>query len=548
VTHLHPSIAAIFGAAILVALAIPATAAAPPVPPTNESLGFTGLGRDEVLAQCKRVGLIPIAKPPLFGVEPEASARIEAAATRALQAAGLEVVGPETYTKAYDRFNKAIGGIYDPFTGAARKDAYSNVYQNAVREFFTQEQLGCVALVRVLTVRANTANKFATWDGAEEYVDGQANGAFARFMFGNNGTGALGALSIRLQLYSRESKVLFGRDGGVQLTSYYDHLHAEQNSDFLRVPRAKWLQDDKRIERALTCATVPLRYSREQIAAGDKDPAINTLAVAPSSLPQPPAGSTGKEESPLLVPREQILGSVHTVVLGPLLSNAPAPPADVATRYRTLVHERLAKLGWNVVESDQLNAAFGAAIKQMGGLYDPMTGKSDPDRVRLLTQTAMKSLSLTANPDAIAFISLVKNSVIQKYSNVDWDGAQQNALTLGPVINRGSLFGGTVNAAAGEGGIEALSLQFLLRDSTGTIVYQARGGIQLAQQLNLLTERNYSTISYKQNYTNLAPSELFKDPDRDVHAVDVALRELVFSPEEIAAQEAAKLKAAGTKH
>jgi hypothetical protein len=91
-------------------------------------------------------------------------------------------------------------------------------------------------------------------------------------------------------------------------------------------------------------------------------------------------------------------------------------------------------------------------------------------------------------------------------------------------------------------------LQFVLRDSTGAIVYQARGGIQLTQQLSILTERNYSTISYKQNYTNLAPSELFKDPDRDVHAVDVALHELIFSPEEIAAQEAAKLKAASAKH
>ncbi len=390
------------------------------------------MSRDETLAQCKRVGLLPVAKPALAGVDAEASSRIEAAATIALQAAGLEVVGPDSYTKAYDRFNKAIGGIFDPMTGAVRKDAFANVYQNAAREFFTQEQLGCIVTVRAITVRSNTNNNFATWDGATEYIDGQANAALTRFMFGNNGLGALGAVSLSLQLRNREGKLLFSRNGGVQLAMYMDRQHGAQNSDFLRVPRAKLLQDDKRIERALTYATVPLRYSAEEIAAGDKNPAINTLAIAPSSLPQPPTGSAAREDSPLLVPRAQIMDSIHTIVLGPLLTNGFTPSVEVTAHYRSLVHERLAKLGWDVVDSDQINAAFSAAVKQVGGLYDPLTGKVDSDRLRSLTQSAIKALSLAAPPDGIAILALAKTSAIQKYGNVDWDGTQQSALTLGP--------------------------------------------------------------------------------------------------------------------
>jgi hypothetical protein len=545
VTEISGPFSTMLGAAILVGFSVSANAAPSP-PPSNEALGFSGVSRDEALAQCKRVGLLPVAKPALAGVESEASIRIEAATTKALEAAGLEVVGPDSYTKAYDRFNKAIGGVFDPMTGAARKDAFSTVYQNAAREFFTQERLGCIVMVRAVTVRSNTSNNFATWDGAVEYIDGQANGALTRFMFGNNGLGALGAVSLSLQLYNREGKLLFSRNGGVQLAMYMDRQHGAQNSDFLRVPRAKLLQDDKRIERALTYATVPLRYSADEIAAGDKNPAINTLAIASSSLPQPPPGSAAKEESPFLVPRDQILGSIHTIVLGPLLTNGFTPPVEVAARYRSLVHERLVKLGWDVVDSDQLNSAFGAAIKQVGGLYDPMTGKVDPDRLRTLTQAAIKALSLAAPPDGIAIVALVKTSAVQKFGNVDWDGAQQSALTLGPAINRGTLFGGTENGSAGEGGISALSLQIMLRDTSGTVLYDARGGIQLLQQLSLKSERSGRTTNFLQDYTNLAPSELFKNPDRDFHAVDVAMHELVMSPEEIAAEQAAKLKA--TKH
>jgi hypothetical protein len=370
----------------------------------------------------------------------------------------------------------------------------------------------------------------------------------SRFMMGNsNGEGALGAVSVVLQLYNGEAKVLYGRSGGVQLSTYYDRQHGAQNSDFLVVPRAKLLLDDKRIERALTYATVPLRYTPQEIAAGDKNPAINTLAISPGSLPPPPPGSIGKEESPLLMPREQILSSIHRVVLGPLLTNGFTPPADVTSRYRMLVHEQLAKLGWDVVESDQLNIAFGAAVRQVGGYFDPMNGKVDPDRLRSLTQAALKALALPAPADGIVIISLVKITATQKYGNAAWDGAEQNALTLGPAIHHAKLFGGNEDATAGESRISVSSLQLLLRDASGSVMYESRGGIQLLQQLSLTQQRNWRTINYQQHFADLAPTELFKDSERNDRAVDYALRDLVLSPEQLAAAQAPQSKAAQSK-
>ncbi len=47
-------------------------------------------------------------------------------------------------------------------------------------------------------------------------------------------------------------------------------------------------------------------------------------------------------------------------------------------------------------------------------------------------------------------------------------------------------------------------------------------------------------INFLQQLTDRAPAELFKDPARDEHAVDAALRELLLSPAELAAQVAAR--------
>ena len=520
------------------ALTVSAFAAAPPTPQTPQQLGFAGT-REEVLAKCKRVGLIPLSRPLVTGSDPESSTRVEAALRHALEQAGFTVVGSDAYTKAYDRFNHAVGGIYDPMSGNARKNAYQGVVSNAVREFFTQEQLGCIAYVRALDIKATTSDNFANWDGAVEYIDGQANSTLMRVWSGNTGNGTLPALSLNLQLLNSEGKVIFSRSGGVQLLAYFDRHHGTTGSDFLMVPRAKLLLDDQRIERALTNVTVPLRYTPEEILAGVKNPAINTAEIAPRDLSQPPAGIAEQHDSPLQVPRDQILASVHRVLLGPLTLGGFTPPPDVVTQMRGLVRQRLAALGWEVVETEQLTTILGAQVQQVGGFYDPMTGKMDPERMRTVFRGTIKAVGADPAPDALMLMTLTRTVASQKYANAAWDGTEQQAMTLGPVKKGAKLFGGSENPTAGEGSVAASSLHVLLRNADGTVLYDARGGIELVQQLSLGMERSYNRIDYPQHLTDRAPSELFKDSARNAHAVDSALRELVMSPEQIAAAQAA---------
>jgi hypothetical protein len=516
---------------------------AEPATLTDAQLGFQGGPRSQVLAQCKLVGLLPVPRPTLHGADPEASARIEAAVTRALEQAGLTVAPPDSFTTAYDRFNRAVGGIYDPMLGTVRRDAFAGVNANAIREYVAKEQLDCIAVARAVEAKASIQDNTATWDGAVEYVDGQAKGGLTRVLTGsaNNGTGFLSAISIAVQLQTREGKVLYSYRGGVQLENYLDRQHGNEASDILVVPRAQLLLDDRRIERAVSFVTEPLRYTPEQIAAGSKDPAINTTLILPRDLPLLPAGQTPHEmDIALKVPREQILSRIHRVAFGPIDPSALGARSDVVTRYHDLVRSRLARLGWEVVDSDTLAAALGKAMREGNGFYDPLTGSVLPDRLRSEFQTAMKSIAMSPPPDAVLTVTLIKSPAAQKWGNVAWDGTTQNALTLGAAIQRPRLLGGNEDVSAGEGSINASSLQVLLRDADGTMLYAARGGIELLQQLSLARQVSAGRINFLQQLTDRAPAELFKDPARDEHAVDAALRQLLLSPAELAAQVAAR--------
>lgn len=527
----------ILSAALIGGVSLAAMGAEPPPLPSGQSLGFASGTRDEVLARCKRVGLIAVVRPAFPGVDPGASERLESAATRGLQLAGLEVVGPATYTSAYDRLNKAAGGVFDPMTGARRNGVATDVFQGALKEFFAQEQLGCTATLRVVQVTANDHGNLATWDGAVESVDGQAPRTFLRILAERSeASGRVSAISALLQLYDRDQKLLFGRRGGVQLTAYFDPRLRAQKIGILAVPSAKLLLDDKRIERALDFATAPLRYSAQQLVAAENNPAVNTLLISPASLSPPPPGSSLNPEPALKVPRLQIMNSVHRVVLGSLWLNGFNPPAEVAARYQSLIHERLAKLGWEVIDSDSLNLDAKDAVNIAGGIYDPLTGKIDPDKLRLSNDVLIKRLSLRAPPDAIIFVALIRVTAAQKLGNAAWDGAEQNALDLGAAIHHSKLFDGTELSTAGEATISALSLHVLMRDANGVVLYDKRGGIELLQQMSLTRYPTY----VDQHFTDLVPGDLFKDPQRDVRAVDFALSELLVPSEE----ETAKLKAA----
>jgi len=186
-------------------------------------------------------------------------------------------------------------------------------------------------------------------------------------------------------------------------------------------------------------------------------------------------------------------------------------------------------LHWDLVDAPNLGPAYDAALKSAGGLYDPSTGTLNADKQRAVFTDTIRALSLTPSPDAILIVSLVKTQAEQRSAVATWDGTSQQAMTLGAMTDASGRTVGKTDRFAGEGFIDASSLQVTLYDSQGTRVFQARGGIELLQQLSIKTEMHYPRMDYVQHLASRAPQELFNDGERIAAAVRASLRDLTAS-------------------
>ncbi|HET9473017.1 MAG TPA: hypothetical protein VFO82_03935 [Steroidobacteraceae bacterium] len=503
----------------------------PPPIPTDEALGFFDNTRDEFLTNIKRVGVMPIIDMPVSLREREdARQLVTEAVVKHLRMANIDVVGSGTYQATFDRFNQQLGGIYDGKTGLRKRDVFTAVYQNARREFASKERLDAFVHIRVVMNSASYGYDWAQWDGVRERSDGKPppSNAFAEFWSATDSQGKLPGLSILLQIVSKQDRVLYGRHGGIQLAAYHDWVKGS-NVAFVQVPPEELLKDLERLDRAARVATLPLLRTPQDISLGDQDPMINATRVDISKLPPLPAGKPFKDDSPLLVPRDQILQSVHRIALTPINTDVFEVPEDVQQRLIAAIKQELAPLNWEIVDAPRAREMLLEGLLKVE-LYDKFTGKRDDSQASAIRKSVFNSLGITPAPDAIMWVGFVKTGAIHRWGDVEWDGVSQSGISLGPVVKK--MFGGSADLNAGSGGIDAVSLNTYLADANDTPLYRGRGGLQLIQRLKVIPATY--TSGGRGEPVDLAPSELFREQAREQPAVHAALRELVMTPEALA--------------
>jgi len=507
--------------------------AKPPPIPTDKELGFFDNTRDELLANVKRVGVLPVYDMPASLRDREdAKKALQDAVIKYLQLAKFEVVGPEAYQAVFDRFNKQLGGMYDPATGDLRRDVAKAVLENARREFGSKEKLDAFVFVRVLIAAAPYSNDYCNWDGVHDRADGKmpSKNAFLNFWNADASTGSVPALSLLIQVVSTRDRVLFGRKGGIQPAAYHDWVKGS-DAPFQTVKSDDLLKDTQRIERAARVATLPLVRTPQEISLGDENPEINAKQIDLSTLPALPPGKLYKDESPLLVPRDQILQKVHRVALSPVDPERFNITDEMKQRLVAHVKSELAPLNWELVDAPTAHELLGKELLKTQ-LFDPLTGKRDEARASAVRKSVFSALGISPVPDAILWIGVSRTTAIHRYGDVEWDGVSQSGLTLGPVVQK--LFSGSGEPGAGSGGISASSFTAYLADANDTPLYRGRGGLQLLQKLK------YTPPGYYQpgraDPVDLAPGELFNDLTREQPAVHAALRALVLTPEALQAE------------
>lgn len=486
---------------------------------SDEDLGFFVVPRAETMSNIKRVGLLPVTLPAAFEDREDVKANLQALITNYLTKAGIEVVAPDTYVKSFDRLNAQLGGVYSAITGDIKSAQYDAAQTTAKREFIEKEHLNALVSINIRQVEADFYYSNAFFNGATEYSLGRLPPGFIAGMFTNdtNGRGTLSAWSLLIQIKNKQDKVIYGRFGGIQLANYYDPSKTKgAPSGFLYVPIKDFFRDQVRLERAVRIATDSLLKSPEQIARDEDNAKENPRLIDPASLPLPPLGEPRKIASPLQIPRDEILASVHQVVVMPLNTGKFEMPAEIQTRYLENIKTELQKLNLELIVSPKAMDIFANEFQKAGPMYDPLTGKQNEARIKATRKKAIQAIDPTA--DAILITSLVKVNAPHFHGDSKWDGASQNAVDLGPVKKRG-IFEAPENSS--EGSVSAVSLNLQLRDLDDKILYLSRGGIQLIQQLQ------------GEKAIDLAPTELFKEPRHETAAAHYALRDLVLTPEEL---------------
>lgn len=227
---------------LITSLALVACAAPAQRPPADTILGkhFTKPPAGSLIV------LLPPAQTPDF----EAGENFMAAQLGAqLMAAGYRaaMLPASNYNEIWQQEIAAVGGIFDPATGASRPEAFTLAMGNLARRICAEAQCAMIIQQR-LVERTATLNGFvADWDGQTRRI--QTRGALGQdYKF----TGSTLAISVELVGVMADGGVGFRTYGGATLP-FQTNVRESRNE-----LRANLFQDDKEIADGVRISLQPL--------------------------------------------------------------------------------------------------------------------------------------------------------------------------------------------------------------------------------------------------------------------------------------------------
>jgi hypothetical protein len=226
-------------------------------------------------------------------------------------------------------------------------------------------------------------------------------------------------------------------------------------------------------------------------------------------------GCAATPYDPFVVSRSEIYEKVGTVAMLPVQCPEFDRKAEACARYETLITERLEAAGFEVISSKESADITNAIVEQLGGIFDPVTGKVSESKQQAVSDHLVKEMNAKFEFDAFVAPSFDVVAAPWTGNYANWDGATD--VTTGKT----GFWAGFGNSNM-SGTIPAMSLIVVLKDKTDTgNFYVGRGGVQLIARYG---------ESFASGFREISKSEWFVDPARDVAAVDAALSKLVNEP------------------
>lgn len=216
--------------------------------------------------------------------------------------------------------------------------------------------------------------------------------------------------------------------------------------------------------------------------------------------------------NPFKIPEAEFRDKIHTIALSPvILPDGLEEPDNVKEKFESLINAKLRGMGFTVVPSKEYSAVWKQMTEQLGGYFDPVTGKRDETKYKAVRTHSLREMNTKFKADAILH-SIVRVVQARFSSNTArWDGVTENIQASG----------GTWKAllvGPQHGTIGALSLGVFIEDPNEVPMYSDAGGLQAVAKLSGTT------------FIPIPQAELFKDEVRNANAVNIALDGLTTKP------------------
>ena len=212
-------------------------------------------------------------------------------------------------------------------------------------------------------------------------------------------------------------------------------------------------------------------------------------------------------------PRAELVAAVKTIGLLPadVTESVPNPDA-VAERYESLIGAQLEQAGFQLVKPAAMREIRERLKKTLGGLYDPMTGRELPGKVKAFQEYSRSEYLMSHKVDATLWVGIIVRRARVSGASADWDGVSETATGHSGV---GGFLTDTFSGNAFSGVLPALSVGVVLTDTHDERLYERAGGLQLLEYLR----RDGSDYAQPR----VDPRALMTDPARDARALAIAL-------------------------
>lgn len=152
-----------------------------------------------------------------------------------------------------------------------------------------------------------------------------------------------------------------------------------------------------------------------------------------------------------------------------------------ASHIRALVKQYLTRNGYEVVPDYLFDNAWNQAIRTYGNMYDPTTGRVDPQTWRAVMITTATALKEQGNIDAIVFADVIEHDVQHSYGMQHY--ARWYGVTRKPAL-QGPGEGVPIDFDWGQQ-IKAASLWVNIYNMDLEPLFSSRGGLDVLQAIDM---------------------------------------------------------------